>query len=356
MIYLMQYLKFDQIFTKSSDHTKLISFRSYTPRTLAVKALSRILEPIFHLLRSDGLLRAAKGGALAPFTPCKIRTDHLGGLYRSHPAFRPHPMRFRPLLALVLAFCLTFVAAPSTVSASGERGNSRFADIVNTGKANDCPTIANDSGTINIGSGDTLNDICLHPTEIQVKVAATKRKKADFVPAKIISPSNNTTIEQVYGDISGSGTFTEQGGIDFQLITVLTPGGEEVPFVFSAKDLVATSNGSSITVGSEFKGEARTPSYRTSNFLDPKSRALTTGVDYAQGLVALGGDDDELDAENIKRYIDGKGQLTLSVDSVNSATEEFTGTFTAFQPSDTDMGGKQARDVKITGALYGRKG
>ena len=42
----------------------------------------------------------------------------------------------------------------------------------------------------------------------------------------------------VYGDID-SGTFTEKGGIDFQLITVLTPGGLEVPFAFSAKDLTA---------------------------------------------------------------------------------------------------------------------
>ncbi len=196
----------------------------------------------------------------------------------------------------------------------------------------------------------------MQPTEVLVKVEGTKRKQAAFVPSKIISPSNNTTIEQVYGDISSSGTFTQQGGIDFQLITVLTPGGEEVPFVFSAKELVADSNSSSISVGTEFKGEARTPSYRTSNFLDPKSRALTTGVDYAQGLVALGGDDEELTAENTKRYIDGKGQLTLSIDSVDSDTDEFSGTFVAFQPSDTDMGGKQARDVQISGVLYGRKG
>ena len=31
-------------------------------------------------------------------------------------------------------------------------------------------------------------------------------------------------MTEVYGDID-SGTFTEKGGIDFQLITVLTPGG-----------------------------------------------------------------------------------------------------------------------------------
>ena len=278
-------------------------------------------------------------------------------------------MLFRPLLALVLAFCLTFVAAPSSVSAaisSGagnsdfvvgpERSNARFGGIVNTGRANDCPTIAAGSnGSISIGSGDTLSEICLHPTEVFVKLSASKRKKADFAPSRIISPSHNTTIEQVYGDISGSGTFTEKGGIDFQLITVLAPNGEEVPFVFSAKDLVADANSSSISTGSEFKGQTRTPSYRTSNFLDPKSRALTTGVDYAQGLVALGGDDKVLKDENIKRYIDDKGQITLSVDSVDSSSNEFAGTFVALQSADTDMGSKEARDLKITGVLYGRK-
>ena len=101
-------------------------------------------------------------------------------------------MLFRPLLALVLAFCLTFVAAPSSVSAaisSGagnsdfvvgpERSNARFGGIVNTGRANDCPTVAAGSnGSISIGSGDTLSDICLHPTEVFVKLSASKRKKS----------------------------------------------------------------------------------------------------------------------------------------------------------------------------------
>ena len=263
-------------------------------------------------------------------------------------------MRFRPLLALVLAFCLTFVAAPSSVSASGERGNARFADVVNTGKANDCPTIsAGSQGSFSIDG--RLTDICMHPTEVYVKVARSKRAEAEFVPAKIISPRNNTTVEQVYGDVSGS-TFKEQGGIDFQLITVLAPNGEEVPFVFSAKDMQVDSNSSSISVGTEFKGTTRTPSYRTSNFLAPKSRALTTGVDYAQGLVALGGDDKELQTENVKRYIDGKGQITLSVDSVDAGSNEFAGSFVALQTADTDMGSKEARDLKISGVLYGRKG
>ena len=142
-------------------------------------------------------------------------------------------MRFRPLLALVLAFCLTFIAAPSSVSASGERGNARFADVVNTGKANDCPTIsAGSQGSISIDGG--LTDICMHPSEVYVKVARSKRAKADFVPAKIISPRNNTTVEQVYGDVSGS-TFKEEGGIDFQLLLFLPQMGKNFPLFFQPK-------------------------------------------------------------------------------------------------------------------------
>ncbi len=262
-------------------------------------------------------------------------------------------MRFRPLLALVLAFCLTFIAAPNGANASGERGNSRFADVVNTGKANDCPTVSGSSeGSISLDGG--LKDICMHPTEVYVKLAGNKRQTADFVPAKIISPRNNTTVEQVYGDLSG-GKFTEQGGIDFQLITVLAPNGEEFPFVFSAKNLVADSKGKSITPGTEFTGTTFTPSYRSGDFLDPKSRAKDTGVEYAQGLVALGGDDEELAKENIKQDLTGTGQITLSIDSVDGDTEEFSGSFVAIQPTDNDLGSKEPVDVKILGDLYGRK-
>ena len=83
-----------------------------------------------------------------------------------------------------------------------------------------------------------------------------KRKKAEFVATKIISPRNNTTVTEVYGDVE-SGTFTEKGGIDFQLITVLTPGGLEVPFAFSAKDLTADLP-SSIEPGTEVSGSTFT--------------------------------------------------------------------------------------------------
>ena len=265
-------------------------------------------------------------------------------------------MRFRPLLALVLAFCLTFVVAPTDVSAAfvkgPERGNARFGNVVNTGKAGECTILSADSaGSINVDG--KFESLCLQPTDIFVKVSTGKRKKADFVPAKIISPRFNTSIDEVYGDLSG-GKFTEKGGIDFSLITVLAPNGEEFPLAFSVKDMVADGS-KSIEPGAEFKGTTFTPSYRTGDFLDPKSRAKDTGVEYAQGLVALGGDDEDLARENVKKDLAGKGEITLAVENVDSDTNEFAGTFTAIQPSDNDLGSKDPADVKITGKFYGRK-
>ena len=73
------------------------------------------------------------------------------------------------------------------------------------------------------------------------------------------------------------------------------------------------------------------------------------------GVAALGGDDEELAKENIKQDLSGKGEITLSIDSVDSDTNEFAGTFVAIQPSDNDLGSKDPIDVKITGNLYGRK-
>ena len=160
----------------------------------------------------------------------------------------------------------------------------------------------------------------------------------------------------MYGDLKLNDdelTFTELGGIDFQPVTVLLPGGEEVPFTFSSKELVATANGNAFTTSTDFSGPYRAPSYRTSNFLDPKGRGLTTGYSSAVGLVPAG-DDEKLRKETIKQYVDGTGTMSFSITKIDSETGEFAGVFSATQPSDTDMGTKAAVDVKITGELYGR--
>jgi len=269
-------------------------------------------------------------------------------------------MRFRPLLALILALCLTLVTACSGGAKAVDRANLTYEDIHNTGLANECPTLPDSArGSIPLESGSRyqLREICLHPAEVFVKgEPANKRQEAQFVAGKILTRATSS-LDQVYGDLTLQGdslSFQELGGLDFQIITVLLPGGEEVPFTFSSKELVAEGSGTALTTSTDLSGSYRVPSYRTSNFLDPKGRGLTTGVEYAQGLVALGSGNQEILRENIKRYVDGQGTMNFSITKVDAESGEFAGVFTALQPSDTDMGSKDPLDVKITGDLYGR--
>merc|ERR1712146_411326 len=82
----------------------------------------------------------------------------------------------------------------------------------------------------------------------------------------------------------GKLSFIEKDGIDYAPTTVQLPGGERVPFLFTVKSLVASSDGpaSSIEAGLRLKGNFKVPSYRTGLFLDPKGRGTTTGYDQAR--------------------------------------------------------------------------
>ena len=269
----------------------------------------------------------------------------------------------RALLAVVLALCLAFfTTACSGDSEAVQRGGSNvtYDDIHNTGKANDCPTIGDSArGSIPLTAGGSyeLREICMHPVQVYAKEEPKNiRQQAEFVEGKILT-RYTSSLDSVFGDlkVTESGLqFQEKGGIDFQPITVLVPGGEEFPFTCSSKNLQATADGSALTTSTDFNGTYRTPSYRTSNFIDPKGRALTTGVDYPQGLMALGGDYEELESENVKRYIDGTGIMSFSITKIDPETGEFGGVFTAIQPSDSDMGGREIVDVKISGEVFGR--
>ena len=46
--------------------------------------------------------------------------------------------------------------------------------------------------------------------------------------------------------------------------------------------------------------------------------------------------------------------MSLSITKVDPETGEFAGVFSAIQPSDSDMGGREVVDIKISGELYGR--
>merc|ERR1712094_137519 len=90
-----------------------------------------------------------------------------------------------------------------------------------------------------------------------------------------------------------------------------------------------------------FTGDFNVPSYRGSSFLDPKGRGGSTGYETASGIIAA--DQDALETENIK-----------STAKVNNETGEIAGVFESVQPSDTDLGSKAPKDVKISGIWYGR--
>jgi photosystem II oxygen-evolving enhancer protein 1 len=268
-------------------------------------------------------------------------------------------MRYRALIVAFLALCLGVLTACS--GGPSADGPLTYEQIRGTGLANTCPQLGDTSrGSIPLESGKSyvLKDLCLEPTNIFVKEEpSSKRQQSLFVAGKPVTRATST-IDQVSGKLAvnsnGSLTFYEEDGFDFQAITVLLPGRELVPFLFSVKGLVATTQPGQdgITTSTDFEGNFKVPSYRTSNFLDPKGRGLTAGYDAAVGLPAT--DNEELARENMKNFTTGKGSISLQVSKVNSATGEVAGTFESLQPSDTDMGGKEPKDVRIRGIFYSR--
>jgi photosystem II oxygen-evolving enhancer protein 1 len=274
-------------------------------------------------------------------------------------------MRYRAVILAIVAFCFSFLlTAPEALALV--KGDFTYEDIRGTGLANTCPQLEESfgRGAIPVEPGKTysLTDLCLQPISFFVKeeLGGKRSAKSEYLPTKIMT-RQTSSIESVSGtltaDQDGSLTFKEEDGLDFQAVTVQLPGGERVPMLFTIKSLIAKSPAgqSSISPSTDFEGEFRVPSYRTSNFLDPKGRGLTTGYDNA---VALPGsrDDEELLKENVKRFQLDRGSISMSVSKVDSTTGEIVGTFESEQPSETDMGSHPAREVRIRGIFYGRVG
>merc|ERR1712100_578047 len=143
---------------------------------------------------------------------------------------------------------------------------------------------------------------------------------------------------KVGGD--GKVSFVEEDGIDYAPTTVQLPGGERVAFLLTVKQLNATGS------LENFGGEFNVPSYCGTSFLDPKGRGGSTGYDTAVGLPARG-DDEELSKENNKNTGSLKGSVVFSTAKVNASTGEIAGLFQSIQPSDTDLGAKVPKDIKI---------
>jgi photosystem II oxygen-evolving enhancer protein 1 len=272
-------------------------------------------------------------------------------------------MKYRALIATLLALCLTVLTACS----DGEMASDKpltYNEIRNTGLANNCPQLsetARGSIPLDPNSSYVLTELCIQPTEYFVKEEPTnKRQEAEFVPGKVLT-RKTSTLEQITGNLEfnedGTLTFTEEDGIDFQAITVLLPGGEEVPFLFTVKGLVAKSQGnaSSINTSTDFEGSYNVPSYRGAVFLDPKGRGLASGYDNAVALPAQADEETFVEA-NVKEAstrLDA-GKMSLQVSKVNGETGEIAGIFKAIQPSDNDLGAKESVEVKVSGIFYGR--
>ncbi|MCC5666296.1 photosystem II manganese-stabilizing polypeptide [Nostoc sp. CHAB 5784] len=271
-------------------------------------------------------------------------------------------MRYRALIVAFLALCLGLITACSDAPATSSRDVLTYDQIRGTGLANKCPQLAETSrGSIPLDSSQSyaIKELCLEPTSFFIKEEpANKRQQAEFVAGKLLT-RYTSTIDQVQGNLKinpdNSLTFVETDGLDFQAITVQLPGGERVPFLFTIKDLVAQTQPSlsSINTSTDFEGTFKVPSYRGAAFLDPKGRGVVSGYDNAVALPAQA-DDEELTRTNVKRAENLNGKISLQIAKVDSSSGEIAGTFESEQPSDTDLGAGEPKEVKIRGLFFAR--
>lgn len=270
-------------------------------------------------------------------------------------------MKFRALIIAFLALCLGLITACSDGPANAVNPQDlTYDEILNTGLANQCPQMSEFTrGSLPVEAGKTylVEDLCLEPQEYFVKEEpVNKRQKAEYVAGKLLT-RYTTSLEQITGKITvskdGVLTFSEKEGMDFQPVTVQLPGGEQVPFFFTIKNLVGVTEPgfTSINSSTDFEGSFKVPSYRGATFLDPKGRGLATGYDSA---VALPSSADNDEYANVKQTPIGKGSISLRVTKVDKQTGEIGGVFESEQPSDTDLGAQEPLDVKIRGTFYAR--
>ncbi|CAK9320338.1 unnamed protein product [Citrullus colocynthis] len=227
-----------------------------------------------------------------------------------------------------------------------------YLEVKGTGTANQCPTIDGGVESFAFKPGKyQAKKFCLEPTSFTVKAeGVNKNSPPEFQNTKLMTRLTYT-LDEIEGPFEvgadGSIKFEEKDGIDYAAVTVQLPGGERVPFLFTIKQLVASGKPES------FGGDFLVPSYRGSSFLDPKGRGGSTGYDNAVALPAGGrGDEEELAKENNKNASSSTGKITLSVTKSKPETGEVIGVFESIQPSDTDLGAKAPKDVKIQGVWY----
>lgn len=259
-------------------------------------------------------------------------------------------MRYRPLLAIVLALCLSVLTFP----AQAAKAPLTYDQIRNTGKAAICPSVSDNArGRIEVPSGGSLKltDVCFQPVQIEVEEEKRNGEK-EFIKAKsiMISAATLGPIKAEVTQKDGSLQLRVVDGITFQPTTGQMPRRELVPLLFSVKDLVATAPGSAIDPSTDFEGEFLVPGYRTSSFLDPRGRGSSTGYDTAVGLQAA---KDEF-ATNIKVDEVSQGKMSLRIARVDPSTGEIGGSFVSIQLSSTEQGALEPHTVRIQGLFYAR--
>jgi len=259
-------------------------------------------------------------------------------------------MRYRPLLAILLALCLSVFALP----AEAAKAPLTYDQIRNTGKAAICPSVSDDArGRIEVPSGGSLKltDVCFQPVQIEVEEEKRNGEK-EFIKAKniMISAATLGPIKAEVTPKDGGLELKVVDGITFQPTTGQLPRRELVPFLFSVKDLVATAQGSAIDPSTDFEGEFLVPGYHTSTFLDPRGRGSNTGYDTAVGLQAAKDDF----ATNRKVDEVSQGKMSLRIARVDPSTGEMGGSFVSIQQSSTEQGALEPRTVRVQGLFYAR--
>jgi photosystem II oxygen-evolving enhancer protein 1 len=227
-----------------------------------------------------------------------------------------------------------------------------YLDVKGSGTANQCPIVASGDSKFNVKPGSyKIQKLCLEPTSFTVKAESPFKGGSEGFQNTKLMTRLTYTLDEIEGNLTvnsnGSLKFEEKDGIDYAAVTVQLPGGERVPFLFTVKELVAEGT------PEKFGGKFLVPSYRGSSFLDPKGRGGSTGYDNAVALPAGGaGDEEELAKENQKNTAALEGNITFNIAVANNETGEIAGVFESLQPSDTDLGSKAPKEVKIEGIFY----
>jgi len=321
-------------------HSEYTSFGKASRRRCSLATASIAVNAVLLLVGASVYLSSGAADLSAPMRSARVMAQRPSGV-----------KNIAAGLAAAGLSSLSFLGASKALTYDEFQGLS-YLDVKGSGMANTCPVLS--SGTTDVKTAlkpgnYKFDKFCIEPTKFQVKEDVGKGKK-EFIDTKLMTRLTYT-LDAMSGSMKvGSGgaiEFAEEDGIDYAPTTVQLPGGSRVPFLFTVKELNAKGDISA------FGGDFSVPSYRGSTFLDPKGRGAATGYDTAVAIPAGGaGDEEALGKENNKSIKPLVGKAQLSIAKYDPATGEVAGVFQSVQPSDTDLGAKVPKDIKVQGVWY----